>query len=97
MRRVDAIVRESSDARFFLAADLDSTYELFQKRYGAKISCLRRTIFDRSKEQMLYALADAILLSQCTKLLGSTWSSFTELAMRFSTTIENSELSGTDF
>jgi hypothetical protein len=97
MRRIDAILTEASDARFFLAADLDSTYELFQKRYGAKVSCLRRTIFDRSKRQMLYALADAILLSQCTRLLGSSWSSFTELAMRLSRTIRKSELSGTDF
>jgi hypothetical protein len=97
LRRVDAILDESPNARFYLAADLDSTYELFSERYGAILSCLRRTAFDRSKEQLVYALADAILLSRCVKLLGSNWSSFSELAMRLSTTISKIELSGKDF
>ena len=56
-----------------------------------------RSLFDRSKEQLYYALADAILLSRAPRLLGSTWSSFSELAMRLAPQKMVVEMSGTDF
>jgi hypothetical protein len=54
-------------------------------------------VYDRSEEQIKYALADALLLSKAQKLLGSTWSSFSELAMRMSNTFSTIEMSGRDF
>ena len=42
-------------------------------------------------------MADVLLLSKCKKLLGSTWSSFSEAAMRLSDTYSEIEMSGKEF
>lgn len=97
IRRIDEYFRVDQEARLFLATDIPETYEIFEKYYGDRVSYLKRSVYDRSKEQIKYALADAILLSGCERLLGSTWSSFSELAMRLSTNFSEIEMSGTDF
>lgn len=93
MKHID----ECPDLRLFLAADMKEIYPVFMEKYGDKLVYLVRDDYDRSARQLRYAIADAILLSRCKLLLGSTWSSFTELAQRLSTTIERVEMSGTDF
>lgn len=97
IRRIDALLAEGLHAHLFLATDLPENYRVFQQVYGERLHHLPRTLYDRSAEQIRYALADAILLSRCTRLLGSTWSSFSELAMRLATGYEKVEMSGTDF
>ena len=83
--------------KLFVATDLQETYDIFEKYYGDRLVYLKRNVFDRSKEQIIYALADVLLLSKCKKLLGSTWSSFSEAAMRLSNTYSEIEMSGKDF
>lgn len=95
--RMDQIIEEQPEVKFFLATDREQTYQMMRQRYGERILFLPRSQFDRSKDQIIYALADAILLSRCRSLLGSTWSSFTELAMRLSIGYERVEMSGHDF
>lgn len=97
MKRIDTLIFEKPDLRIFLAADTREAYEVFAARYGAKLVYLKRDSFDRSKEQLHYALADAILLSKCSLMLGSTWSSFSELAQRLSTSFNSIEMSGVNF
>lgn len=97
IRRIDALLAEGGREHLFLATDLPENYRVFQQVYGERLRFLPRTLYDRSAEQIRYALADAILLSRCTWLLGSTWSSFSELAMRLATGYEKVEMSGTDF
>jgi hypothetical protein len=97
MKRIDQLLAEGQRHHLFLATDLPENYRAFEQTYGPQLRFLPRTLYDRSREQILYALADAILLSRCTYLLGSTWSSFSELAMRLSTTFAKIEMSGTDF
>lgn len=97
MNRIDALIDSAPEKRFFLAADLPQTYQYFNERYGDRFSMLSRNVFDRSAHQLKFAIADALLLSRCNHLLGSTWSSFTELALRFSTTVKTVEMSGKDF
>jgi hypothetical protein len=97
MARIDQLITEQPDLKLFLAADMPVTYQVFAEKYGDRLSYLPRTRFDRSSEQMRYALADAISLSHCHALLGSTWSSFSELAQRLSMTLGRIEMSGTDF
>jgi hypothetical protein len=97
IRRIDALLAEGRHHHLFLATDLPENYRVFQQVYGDRLRFLPRTLYDRSAEQIRYALADAILLSRCTWLLGSTWSSFSELAMRLATGFEKVEMSGTDF
>jgi glycosyltransferase involved in cell wall biosynthesis len=97
IKRIDILMKENPNARLFLATDLPETYKAFEDYYGDKLSFLKREVYDRSKEQIIYALADVILLSKCERLLGSTWSSFSELAMRLSKTYSKIEMSGKDF
>jgi hypothetical protein len=97
LRRLDKLVSEQPEMRIFLATDLPENYAAFQQCYGERLHYLQRNVYDRSREQLVYALADALLLSRCSRLLGSTWSSFSELAMRISTTLSAVEMSGKDF
>jgi hypothetical protein len=97
MRRIDQLLSEGNWERLFLATDLPENYRAFAQTYRNRVIHLGRSKYDRSKEQIQYALADAILLSKCTLLLGSTWSSFSELACRLSTRVERIEMSGVDF
>ena len=65
---------------------MKSNYEKLINIYGNdKIKILERNNYDRSKEQLYYALADIILLSRCKQFYGSTWSSFSELVTYFQT------------
>jgi glycosyltransferase involved in cell wall biosynthesis len=97
LRRLDELISKQPETQIFLATDLPENYEVFQQCYGERLRYLRRNLYDRSREQLVYALADALLLSRCSKLLGSTWSSFSELAMRLSSSFSSAEMSGKDF
>ncbi len=97
LRRIDELFEGGDFEKVFLATDMAETYELFSEYYGQKVFFLSREVYDRSAEQIKYALADAVLLSRSEKLLGSTWSSFSELAMRISKSGLKVEMSGNDF
>ncbi|SDY83771.1 glycosyltransferase [Citreimonas salinaria] len=97
MKRLDALIAAGAADRVFLAADAPETYAAFAETYGDRVRRLERTAYDRSTAQLVHALADAILLGRAPLLLGSTWSSFSELAMRLSRQDIKSEMSGTDF
>jgi hypothetical protein len=97
IKRIDQLFKEDPSLKLFLATDLPENYKAFEDYYGDKLIFLKREVYDRSKEQIKYGLADVILLSKSQKLLGSTWSSFSELAMRMSNTFSTIEMSGTDF
>lgn len=97
LKRIDALIEGEPQRKIFLATDLPENYEVFINTYGNKLFYLSRKVYDRSKEQILYGLADAILLSKTTHLLGSTWSSFSEIAMRLSSGMKKIEMSGVDF
>ncbi len=97
MARIDQLTSEGRADRIFLAADQVETYDEFYRRYGNRVACLKRELYDRSTEQLIYALADALLLGRAPLLLGSTWSSFSELAQRLSAESMHIEMSGKDF
>ncbi len=95
--RIDGLIDENRDLTMFVAADTEEAYAAFQDRYGPRLTYLERTVFDRSAQQLKYALADMILLGQATIMLGSTWSSFSEVAKMMSESLEQVEMSGVDF
>ncbi|MEO9874429.1 MAG: glycosyltransferase [Anderseniella sp.] len=95
--RIDQLADEGRAERIFLAADKAEAYDEFRRRYGNRVACLPRKLYDRSTEQLIYALADALLLGRAPLLLGSNWSSFTELAQRLSDQKMHVETSGRDF
>ena len=95
--RIDALLAEGRADSIFLAADLPGTYDAFAERYGARLAWLPRDRFDRSAEQLRHALADMLLLGTAEHFLGSTWSTFSELALTLSPRILRAEFSGRDF
>jgi hypothetical protein len=96
-KRIDALIEEGTADTVFVAADLPETYDEFLKRYGDRIAWLPRELYDRSSDQLQYALADALLLGRARLMLGSTWSSFSELATRLAPGALKREMSGKDF
>lgn len=96
-KRIDQLIKENRVDSIFVAADLPGTYDQFRLRYGDRLTWLPRQKNDRSTEQLQFALADAVLLSRAKIFLGSTWSSFSELAMRLADSGIHQEMSGIDF
>ncbi|MEI6097879.1 MAG: galactosyltransferase-related protein [Alphaproteobacteria bacterium] len=97
LTRIDMLIAKGEADRIFLAADMPETYTELLQRYGKRLAWLPRALYDRSAVQLHYALADAILLSRSPLLLGSTWSSFSELALRLAPEAIKVEMSGKDF
>jgi len=84
INQINNILHKNPEQKFFIATDMKSNYEKLINIYGNdKIKILERNNFDRSKEQLYYAVADIILLSRCNQFYGSTWSSFSELITHF--------------
>ena len=97
VKKINSLLSDKPDTRIFLATDLKENYDFFEKLYGSRLIYQKRNNYDRSKQQIIEALSDAILLSRCNHMLGSTWSSFSELAMRLSHGFNKVEMSGVDF
>jgi Xyloglucan fucosyltransferase. len=81
IRKVEEILHKTPNQKFFLAADTKHSYDMFLNRFE-NIRYVPRKLFDRSAEQVKYALIDIFLLSQTDYLLGSNWSTFTEIAQK---------------
>lgn len=79
---MEEILKDRPDTKFFVAADKINVARGFQKRYPGRIDFLVRTPDDRSLESVRFGLADLILLSRCREILGTYFSSFSEMAER---------------
>jgi predicted glycosyltransferase involved in capsule biosynthesis len=86
MAEMEKIWENNPNQIFFLCADNSEIYEAFIKKYPNKmdkyIKYVSKTVYDRSTSQLQGALLDSYLLSKCKYVLGSPWSSFTELVAR---------------
>lgn len=96
VRQLDHLLGQGAET-FFLAADQPQSYQIFARRYGARMRYLPRDLYDRSARQLQYALADLILLTQADHMLASTWSSFSDLAQRLARPGRSLSCSGKDF
>lgn len=97
LTRLDTLVGAGRAGRIFLAADTPEAYREFAARFGDRLAVLERDVYDRSATQLRHGLADALLLGRAPLLLGSTWSSFSELALRLAPNEVKVEMSGADF
>ena len=95
--RTGALLAQAPGATAFVAADSPAAYAALADAFGPRIARLERTLYDRSAAQLRHALADALLLARARHFLASPWSSFSELALRLSTTIARHETAGRDF
>lgn len=84
INQINKILHKNPEQKFFIATDMKSNYEKLLNIYGGdRIKILKRNLYNRSKAQLYYAIADIILLSKCKNFFGSTWSSFSELVIYF--------------
>ena len=95
--RLDALVAQGRADSIFVATDLAQTYEILKDRYGGRLRYLERDTFDRSAAQLVYALADLLLLTSAQRFLASSWSSFSDVAQRLALPGRLVERSGYDF
>lgn len=82
--KMSKYIRRSRESSFFVATDDVSVLHKLKARFAGHILHLPRTCDDRGPECVRYALADLMCLARTEKLLGSQWSSFTEVAERVS-------------
>jgi hypothetical protein len=75
-------VNRNPDVHFFVATDDYRATAQLEKDFPGRIAHIRRTCDDRSPACVQYALADLMCLGRTRKLVGSNWSSFTEVAGR---------------
>lgn len=68
--------------KFYISADNEQVYNEFMKLENFKHNLIvtNRDNYDRSKDGLKSALVDLYLLSKCKLILGSNWSSFSEIA-----------------
>lgn len=93
---MDRIIREEDEnARFYIATDTYEVIPLMQKRFPGKIISTDRSCDDRDSECVKYAVIDMYALSKTKQLLGSNWSSYTEMAERLGGL--KAKLAGQDF
>lgn len=87
----DKIRRLSLKYNYFVAADMKETIQELERKFGKhRIFSIPRDgdCVSRDVECAKLALADILLLSKVSTLLGSHWSSFSESAVRFSGTVK---------
>ncbi len=82
IKKMHAILKKDPEAKFYLATDEAESYALMNENFKDKLMYVEREVFDRSTEQQKFALIDIILLSKTKRMLGSNWSSFSEIAHR---------------
>lgn len=79
-KKIDVIIKEDNDARFYLATDSIKDKDFLVQKYGERIIT---NYFDTSRSSPAgigNAVIDMFVLSRTKKIIGSYWSSFSEVA-----------------
>lgn len=83
MPTMRTMLKNGSVDRFFVSSDTIAVCNQLRSTFDEDtIAYIDRDCDNRSTECLKYAVADLFVLAQTNPLLGSTWSSFTEAAMR---------------
>jgi hypothetical protein len=81
MDRMRSIVRGNSSARFFVATDSPEVLQALRGEFGDRIAHHEKSSLDRGDPGAIKdALIDLYCLASCERILGSYWSSFTDVA-----------------
>lgn len=91
-----ALLENGTTSKFFVATDTVAVLPKLRSLLpDGTVLSIARDCDDRSAHCIKYAMADLLTLAKTKMLLGSTWSSFTECAMRLGG--PKARLAGTDF
>lgn len=80
---IEYMKKQKENANFYLATDCEKTKAIVLDIFGANIITNNFCLYRDTEEGMINAIYDFISLSQCKKIIGSTASSFSELAARY--------------
>lgn len=89
------LFEEDVDAKFYIATDTNQLISEFEKKFPNKVLYVPRNCDGRDAECVTFAMMDVYALSRTKRLLGSNWSSYTEMAERLGGL--KAELAGQDF
>lgn len=89
------IEEEDKNAMFYVATDTWDVISIMEEKFPGRILSTPRNCDDRDSECVKYAVIDMYALSKTKKLLGSNWSSYTEMAERLGGL--KARLAGRDF
>jgi hypothetical protein len=79
-RFMDAELNQCPDALFYLATDSESLKNQMQKRYGKNLLCMEGQLRRDSLQGMKDAVVDLWCLSATSRIIGSYFSSYSDLA-----------------
>ena len=81
--KIKDILRTNPKQKFFVCADNDEAQSELKRQFGENVFTFGRKLFDRSVEQVQWALVEANLMAATLIMfIGSNWSTFTELVWR---------------
>lgn len=80
IRMIDREISLNPQARFYLATDDFSVKEIFTQRYGDRIITVDNPTSRDTLEGMKFAVQELFCLSKSRKILGSAYSSYSEIA-----------------
>ena len=102
MEEMERIWLNHPSQKFYLCADNKFIYDAFMAKYPemanqalSRILYIPKKEYNRTTGQLIGAVLDTYLLSKTKYILGSSWSSFTELAQRLGCSC--TKYSGKDF
>jgi len=97
-KEMQNIYLNNPQTKFFICCDTQEAQSYLINQFPSGVVFAYSTkLYDRSVRQIQLALTDALLMSKCNLLLGSNWSSFTELARRLSDKTQKVKYAGKDF
>jgi hypothetical protein len=79
-REMNQIIADDKNAKFFVASDSDAEKKRLINKYGDRILTLFCNTSRQSTEGMKNAVIDLYTLSRTKMILGSYWSSFSDIA-----------------
>lgn len=79
---IEEMRKQHEDQLFYVAADSVEVFRRLEKEFPSRIFYTPRNCDSRDMKCLPFALADILLLAQCSSLRGSYWSSFSELSTR---------------
>jgi hypothetical protein len=95
LNEMKRIIRVKNNQKFFLCCDNPEAYYHIISEIKSNIISTPKERYDRSSGQIISAVIDVMLLAKTKYILGSGWSSFTELATRLGG--NDCKIAGRDF
>lgn len=79
-QKIEELLKKDPDVRIYIASDSQDVKERLSKKFGSPVTCNSRPADRISREGMIDAAAEMLILSRTGRIYGSFWSSYSEAA-----------------